>query len=164
MHIKIRILSLALLAAFLSSCVPPNINSPCDSLLSDIPPTGRNIDLKISAPRDINRQFKIGDPIGLEVDNYSRNLVAVAPDTDLEILWWNGSSRNNLTNQFRYDSAVDQISYQTDLGPGSAVYITIFDIPRVAQPVQVCFLVRGIRDPDGARIRVGADTLLTVNP
>ncbi len=157
-------MALLLLAVSLWSCVPPKASPPCEGLLSDIPPAERNTDLKISAPSDINRQFKIGGQIGLEVDNYSGNLVAVAPDTDLEILWWNGSSWSDLTNQFRYDSAVDQISYQTDLGPGSAVFIVIFDVPQADRPIQVCFVVRGIKDPDGSRTRVGAYTLLTVYP
>ncbi len=159
-----HILLLLLLAVFLPSCASPNAGSPCDGLLSDIPPAERNTVLRISAPRDINPQFKIGDQIGLEVDNYSRDLVAVAPDTDLEILWRQGSSWTKLANQFDYASSVDQISYKTDLGPGSAVYIAIFNVSGAGQPVQVCVTVKGVQDPDGQQIRVGADTLLTVYP
>jgi len=163
-NIKFKIhLLMVLMAIFIGACLDRNAGVSCESLVPDTFRDGLNTVLQINAPSHIN-SFRIGESIFIVVDNLSDTVIEVAPDKDLKIFWWQGSSWSVARNGMNYLSVTDQLSPRTNVDPGGTIYNIVSDIPRQDKSVRVCVILEGIEDPDGSRSKVAAFTELILNP
>lgn len=157
-----RTISLILLTLFTAACGNVRNAATCDFVFSDVSHTEINTDLTISTPPSINN-YKIGEMVNVVADNNSKSLIEVAPDKDLKVFWWKGNSWLELAQQVNYVGKVERLSFPTNDDPGGSMYLAMFTIP-TDSPAYSCIVLRGVKDPDGSPVNVGAFVEITMYP
>ncbi len=163
MNILMRFFLVLAAAQIATACGNTPQQKPCETLLADVATGEINSDLKISVPESIN-QFKIGEDVNVVADNYSKSQIEVAPDQDLQIYWWNSNSWVRVMNQGTYLGRVERLSFPSNDDPGGGMFDAIFTIPQAGPSNRTCIILRGLKDPDGSRIKVGATVEFVMHP
>ncbi|HEX8992188.1 MAG TPA: hypothetical protein VF784_10975 [Anaerolineales bacterium] len=157
------VLTLCFLLVADIACGHPKIASGCESLLHDVSKDEINTDLRISASANINT-FQLGEDVNLVLDDNSKNLIEVAPGKDLRIFRQADNTWSEVANQIDYSGRIERLSFPTSDNPGGGMLNAAFAIPQANGSVQVCIVLRGVKDPDGNRIPVGAYVEMTMHP
>lgn len=158
-----RVFSALLLALLLGACQSNRLSEACASLLASSGVQSVNDELKITVPSSVN-SLRQGDTVYLAVDNYSRFVIEIAPDRDLQIYSWQAGAWTDMHIPQNALGRVDRIGVKTDLDPGGELYILDLEKLKSQEPLAVCVLATGVLDPDGGRQRVGASIEFQLRP
>ena len=149
--------------SFLVSCAEKRDTISCVDQLSEESRRGANQVLQIVIPKTLN-SFDIGDNVVIAVENSTKDIIDVAPDSDIKFYWLSESDWLLLENQIDYLSVTDQIFPKTNSDPGGLIYVGKFELSDKEAPVKVCITVEGDKHLNDYKTRVGAYVEVILKP
>jgi hypothetical protein len=152
-----------ILAVFLVSCSDKFDEMDCKSNLASSMQEESNGFLKLDVPSHLNN-FKVDDPIFVIADNVSDSEIEVSPDRNLRIYLLQNNSWIDIKNKTDYLGIVERLAPRINSNPGGQTYFIDVDIPEKNEYINLCIVLEGIYDPDGAKSGVAAYTEITIKP